>query len=125
MAYFKIEEPDKPVKWIKKVNGADGTLEFTDNINDAYYQDSGFFADSEKGFIEFHFMEKYPEIQYMTLDNGRDYNNGPIDPNAQGMPLDIPPLEEAIVMGGEGVEQIEAPGELAWEIEAPGELAWA
>ena len=66
MAYFKIEEPDKPVKWIKKVNGADGTLEFTDNINDAYYQDSGFFADSEKGFIEFHFMEKYPEIQYMT-----------------------------------------------------------
>lgn len=103
MAYFKIEEPDKPVKWIKKVNGADGTLEFTDNINDAYYQDSGFFADSEKGFIEFHFMEKYPEIKYMTLDNGRDYNDEPGDPRNPGifeqdMPLDIPPLEEAIIM---------------------------
>ena len=120
MAYFKIEEPDKPVKWIKKVNGADGTLEFTDNINDAYYQDSGFFADSEKGFIEFHFMEKYPEIQYMTLDMGRDYNDEPGDPGIfeQDMPLDIPPLEEAIIMQ-------EEPRVELWDdaiIEAPAEF---
>lgn len=115
MAYFKIEEPDKPVKWIKKVNGADGTLEFTDNINDAYYQDSGFFADSEKGFIEFHFMEKYPEIQYMTLDNRRDYNDEPgVDIFEQDMPL-----EEAVIMDEERVEMqndalnrlVEVPGE--------------
>lgn len=112
MAYFKIEEPDKPVKWIKKVNGADGTLEFTDNINDAYYQDSGFFADSEKGFIEFHFMEKYPEIQYMTLDNNSIWDDGPreeVPIGAQGMPL-----EQAVIMQEEPrVEVWEAPAEVA------------
>lgn len=75
MAYFKIEEPDKPVKWIKSIDGANCTLEFTDKIEEAHYEDDGFFADSEKGFLEFHFMDKYPELQYMTLDS-RYYNRG-------------------------------------------------
>jgi hypothetical protein len=75
MAYFKIEEPDKPVKWIKSINGVDGTLEFTDKVEEAHYEDDGFFADSEKGFLEFHFMDKYPELQYMTLDS-KYYNRG-------------------------------------------------
>lgn len=75
MAYFKIEEPDKPVKWIKSIDGANCTLEFTDKVEEARYEDDGFFADSEKGFLEFHFMDKYPELQYMTLDS-RYYNRG-------------------------------------------------
>jgi hypothetical protein len=75
MAYFKIEEPDKPVKWIKSIDGANCTLEFTDKVEEARYEDDGFFADSEKGFLEFHFMDKYPELQYMTLDS-KYYNRG-------------------------------------------------
>lgn len=75
MAYFKIEEPNNPVKWIKSINGANCTLEFTDNTKDAHYEDDGFFADSEKGFLEFHFMDKYPELQYMTLDS-KYYSRG-------------------------------------------------
>ena len=84
MAYFKIEEPNKEVKWVKKVNGADGTIEFTNDINEAYYQDAGFFADSEKGFLEFHFMEAYPELQYMTIDNNYYSRGGDL----QGVPND-------------------------------------
>lgn len=75
MAYFKIEEPDKPVKWIKSIDGANCTLEFTDKVEEARYEDDGFFADSEKGFLEFHFMDKYPELQYMTLDS-KYYSRG-------------------------------------------------
>jgi len=69
MAYFKIEEPGKPVKWIKSIDGANCTLEFTDKIEEAHYEDDGFFANSERGFLEFHFMDNYPELQYMTLDS--------------------------------------------------------
>jgi hypothetical protein len=111
MAYFKIEEPNKPVKWIKKVNGENGTLEFTEKKDDAYYQDSGFFADSEKGFLEFHFMDSYPELQYMTIDNGyrRDYLD-----EQQALPND----PQEIGFAGVGAimeDEAEAPAEIAWE----------
>ena len=69
MAYFKIEEPDKEVKWIKSVDGASGKIEFTNNTENAYYRDSGFFADSAFDFIKFHFKNAYPELEYMSIDN--------------------------------------------------------
>ena len=111
MAYFKIEEPDKPVKWIKSIDGANCTLEFTDKVEEARYEDDGFFADSEKGFLEFHFMDKYPELQYMTLDS-RYYNRGG---GLQGMAF----------VQMDAVEEAEAPAEAeAWDedvAEAPAE----
>ena len=70
MAYFKINEPNQPVKYIKSVDGSNGTLEFTDKTQEAFYRDSGFFADSEFEFIKFHFKDAYPELEYLTLDNG-------------------------------------------------------
>jgi hypothetical protein len=111
MAYFKIEEPNKEVKWVKKVNGADGTLEFTDNINEAYYQDAGFFADSEKGFLEFHFMEAYPELQYMTIDNNYYSRDGDLQGmafvDAVGPQMDV--VEEAAPQVEEAWDEDEAP----------------
>lgn len=102
MAYFKIEELDKPVKWIKSIDGANCTLEFTDKIEEAHYEDDGFFADSEKGFLEFHFMDKYPELQYMTLDS-KYYSRGG---GLQGMAF-----IDAVAPQMDVVEEAEAPAE--------------
>jgi hypothetical protein len=75
MAFFIIKEPNKAPKYIKDVNGAEGTIEFTEDQAEAYYKDSGFFADSEFEFIKFHFKEKYPEIEFMEIDNGYRLTN--------------------------------------------------
>jgi hypothetical protein len=68
MAYFKISEPNQPTKWIKSIDRANGTLEFSENREGCFQQDSGFFADSEFSYLQFHFKEAYPELQYMTID---------------------------------------------------------
>jgi hypothetical protein len=70
MAFFRIKEPNQPPKYIKSVDGANETLEFTNTTENAYYKDSGFFADSEYEFLMFHFKKKYPELQYMEIDTG-------------------------------------------------------
>ena len=69
MAYFKIEEPGHAVKYIKDIDRANGTLEFSESKAGCFQQDSGFFADSELAYLKFHFTEAYPELQYMTIDN--------------------------------------------------------
>ena len=68
MAYFKITEPNKNPKWIKSIDRANGTLEFSENRDGCFQQDSGFFADSEFAYLMFHFKEAYPELQHMTID---------------------------------------------------------
>ena len=69
MAYFKITEPNKPSKWIKEVDGANGTLTFQTTREGAHCEDEGFFADSEFEYIKHHFIEAYPELEYMTIDS--------------------------------------------------------
>ena len=73
MAFFKINEPNKPIKWIKNVDRVHGTLEFSLCRDDCYQQDSGFFADSELEYLNFHFKKKYPELEYMTIDTDYGY----------------------------------------------------
>lgn len=68
MAYFKITEPNKNPKWIKTIDRANGTLEFSEDRNGCFQQDSGFFADSEFAYLKFHFTEAYPELEHMTID---------------------------------------------------------
>lgn len=70
MAYFRIKQQGQPTKYIKSVDGANGTLEFTENMQEAMYRDMGFFADSEFGFIKFHFTENYPELENMDIYDG-------------------------------------------------------
>jgi hypothetical protein len=70
MAYFRIKQPDQPTKYIKSMDGANGTLEFTENIKEAMYRDMGFFADSDFEFIKFHFTKDYPELENMDIYDG-------------------------------------------------------
>lgn len=74
MAYFKIAEPGHAVKYIKEIDRANGTLEFSEDRNGCFQQDSGFFADSEFAYLMFHFKEAYPELQYMTIDTSWGYS---------------------------------------------------
>ena len=87
MAYFKINEPNKPVKYIKSIDRANGTLEFSESKDGCFQQDSGFFADSELAYLKFHFTEAYPELEYLTVDTS--YNHA-----ATWAIEDLAPVEE-------------------------------
>lgn len=98
MAYFKISEPNQPTKWIKEVDGANGTITFQNTKENAYYQDEGFFADSELDYIKHHFMKDYPELEYMTIDSEwgdceEDIDaveeDGDVDAADEPMPMDL------------------------------------
>lgn len=65
MAYFVIEEPNKKRKYIKSVDGANGTLTFQSDSYGAFHKNSGIIADSTEDYLKFHFMEKYPELKYL------------------------------------------------------------
>ena len=104
MAYFRIKQPDQPTKYIKSMDGANGTLEFTDNVREAMYRDMGFFADSDFDFIKFHFTKDYPELENMDIYDG--YSDEDKCEEAVGAPID----------GGWVIEeQAIAPGDLAVE----------
>ena len=102
MAYFKINEPNKEPKWIKSVDTANGTLEFQNSRNNAWYKDSGFFADSEAQFLKFHFKEQYPELEFMTIDD--EYIHGGM---LQGAPVNQ--VAEAILenVGDDVAEEVD------------------
>lgn len=67
MGKFKIMEPNKPTKWVKKIDKVNEVLEFTDNEREAYNRDGDYYSRSELDFIKFHFKDKYPEVKYTKL----------------------------------------------------------
>ena len=83
MAYFKITEPNKPTKWIKEVDGANGTITFQNEREGAHCEDEGFFADSEFEYIKHHFTEKYPELEYMHIDSSWGKYEGVDEPRGE------------------------------------------
>jgi hypothetical protein len=104
MAYFRIKQPDQPTKYIKSMDGANGTLEFTDNVREAMYRDMGFFADSDFEFIKFHFTKDYPELENMDIYDG--YSDEDKCEEAVGAPIGGGWLagEEAVAPGDLAVE---------------------
>ena len=66
---YKIEEPNKQPKYIATVNEANTTLTFTTSESSAYQRYDGIIGNSTFDYLKFHFMEKYPELQYMTKIN--------------------------------------------------------
>lgn len=68
MAFFKISEPHKKIKWIKSVDEQNGTLEFQYDRDNAYNRSSGIIANSTKDYLKFHFTERYPELKYLSVD---------------------------------------------------------
>lgn len=73
MSKFKIEEPNKPTKWVKSVDNQNGTLEFSTSKSNCYERSSGIIANSEAQRIKFLFKEQYPELEYLTVDNSYCY----------------------------------------------------
>lgn len=70
MSTFRIDEPNQPRKWVKKVDNENGTLEFTTSKSEAYCRGSGIVANSEGQRLKFHFKEQYPELEYLKVDDG-------------------------------------------------------
>ena len=95
MAYFKITEPNKNPKWIKTIDRANGTLEFSENRDGCFQQDSGFFADSEFAYLKFHFTEAYPELEHMTIDTDWHTNTQGGLPNDPWVDIGVEMDEEA------------------------------
>jgi hypothetical protein len=76
MPIIKINEPGKPIKWVKKIGKLDGTIEFTTDKGEAYYRDGIFYCKSEVKTLKNPMMydhEKYPELQYAEVDTSGDY----------------------------------------------------
>lgn len=88
MAYFRIKQPNQPTKYIKSMDGANGTLEFTNNMREAMYRDIGFFADSDFEFIKFHFTKDYPELENMDIYDGYD-DEDKCEDEAVGAPIAV------------------------------------
>lgn len=100
MAYFKITEPNKNPKWIKSIDRANGTLEFSENRDGCFQQDSGFFADSEFAYLKFHFTEAYPELEHMTIDTDwyiKESDIGVLADPTPDMPWDETPQAEGVI----------------------------
>lgn len=51
-------------KYIKSIDKANSKLEFTNDINKAYERESGFYVNAEIDFLQFHFQEQYPCLEY-------------------------------------------------------------
>ena len=106
MAYFKVNEPNKAPKWIKSIDRANGTLEFSDTKDGCFQQDSGFFANSELDYLKFHFTEAYPEIKYLEVDTTYE------DSTWEMEEIDIPEDDDHPVMNPQpiaGVQINDAP----------------
>lgn len=69
MARFIIEEPGKPVKWVKDIDKANQAISFTTNEAEAYQRDGGFYPKAECEYIKHYFKEEYPELQYVHPDS--------------------------------------------------------
>lgn len=72
MSRIKINMPGRPVMWVKEINKLDGTVSFTQNKSEAYVRDGSFYCNSEIKTLKNPIMydqEKYPELQYASLDS--------------------------------------------------------
>jgi hypothetical protein len=124
MAYFKIEQPGHAVKYIKEIDRANGTLEFSENREGCFQQDSGFFADSEFAYLKFHFTEAYPELEYMTIDTSYKPRNLYAVQEAPNDPFNMETEEDEVEMaepvnGAQGVAYAVVNHQIANEEYAP------
>ena len=70
MAVFKIEEPGKPVKWVKDIDKVNQKITFTTDESEAYVRDGGFYPNAELQFIKHYFMEEFPELEHWVVEGG-------------------------------------------------------
>ena len=70
MSKFRIDEPNKPTKWVKTVDNQNGIITFSTDKYDAYERSCGIIANSEGQRLKCLFGEQYPELEYLKVDNG-------------------------------------------------------
>lgn len=69
MAKFVIEEPGKPLKWVKTFDKVNQTISFTTDPDEPVYErEGGWFAEAEASYMKFHLKDKHPEIMYVKPD---------------------------------------------------------
>lgn len=75
MGTFKVQDPGGNVKWVKAIDTANGTIEFTDRESQAYYRSGDYFSKAEGEYIKFNFQKDHPELKNLVviLDGGREY----------------------------------------------------
>lgn len=69
MAVYRIEEPNKAVKYVKEIDEHNCKLTFTTSKSQAYSRGDGIVGNSVGQYLKFHFMEDYPELEYMTVES--------------------------------------------------------
>jgi hypothetical protein len=73
MARFKIEQEGKPTKWVKFIDKVNQKIEFTNDEDEAYDREGGFYPMAELQFIKHYFMDEFPELEYCKLDDEYEY----------------------------------------------------
>lgn len=70
MSAFYLEDKDGVKNYIKSIDTANETIEWTTTPDSdrLYTNSSGFFADADMDFIKFHFKDKYPNIADLQED---------------------------------------------------------
>lgn len=67
MGKFKIENPDGSVQWVKAIDTAKGTIEFTDSEALAYERSGDYFAKAEGDYIKFNFRKEHPQLEHLKV----------------------------------------------------------
>lgn len=62
MSVFRFVNDGK-VQYIKNIDYANEELSFTQDIDEAYERDSGYYANAECDFIKHHFSDQYPALK--------------------------------------------------------------
>ena len=73
---IRIDEPGKPVKWVKNIDKLTGEVTFTNNKLEAYDREGSFYCKSEVKTLKNPIMydhEKYPELVYARIDSSDEY----------------------------------------------------
>lgn len=70
MVAFYITDKNGKKLYVKSIDKANETIEWTDNPSKegVYTNSSGFYANADFDFIKFHFMDKYPNIDTLKED---------------------------------------------------------
>ena len=65
--FYYIREEDSKRIYIKDIDYAEEKLEFTENVNEAYKDRDGWYAEPTRDYIKFHFTKAYPQVANLRV----------------------------------------------------------
>ena len=66
MGKFRFNQNGETL-WIKSIDKANKTLEFTNNENEAYERSGDYYSKAERDWIVFHFKKDYPQVKNLEV----------------------------------------------------------